>query len=612
MGLLKSAPKVTIYSPRTLFVGRPYDVEVWLACDETLDIEYVEARIEGHQGWSVGSGKSRTSRNEVLPTLVTRLMDTGTLPAGETRLRARFTLPEGTAPSHSLGPAFASLQMKVHVAIPWWPDGRYTFTLPVRLPPPASVDRQPRAFRSTGHRDDPDDKRLELSLASTTLVAGETVTGSCALFHVDDRKERELEIAIVPRLELLGWRARERDADALTVTFKLPAGSAGTNIPFRFSLPEHITPTFETLSHRLRYVLVASSGGFFRGKVELAVPITIIDASAAEMLPELAPAPRLADERVAQLFDELARHGWQRARTQREGDVAVERVVGGSTARMTYTYRGEAGTFLVSTLEPPSLGLDLVVTPASPVRHVFFEDVEVDISDWDRHHHVAARSPAQAIPFLKLVVPALRDTRELGTMIRWTDDALVFERAVATLDETQLGVIGATLAHVAAAFGQAMLDIPPPPDVSVDAPAWRELAHRFDGVAGMGDLSIDGTVERLPASLGLEWRDGRPRGIRVWVGDPDAAGAELRAISLDLARPREEILSTKSVEPLVEQVVAWPADIVELRIRDGVASAIWLLPDGRLPVVDPTRVFQLAESLRSALHSLAPGAGPYR
>ena len=38
----------------------------------------------------------------------------------------------------------------------------------------------------------------------------------------------------------------------------------------------------------------------------------------------------------------------------------------------------------------------------------------------------------------------------------------------------------------------------------------------------MGDLSIDGTLDQARVSLALEWRDGRPRGIRVSVGDPDA------------------------------------------------------------------------------------------
>jgi hypothetical protein len=612
VGLLKRAPKVVIFSPRTLLVGRPYDVEVVITAEEPLDIDFVDARIEGEQGWAVGSGKSRTSRRELFPQLAIRLAEASTLPAGETRLRARFTLPPGTPPSHDVRPAWAYLDLHVRVGIPWWPDGHYRFTLPVRIPPPAHIERVPRAFRSSS--DDPDDKRLELSLPSTTFIAGETVTGSCAVFHVDDRKEREVELALVPRLTLLGWRTRERDASALAVTIRVPAGAAGTNIPFQFKLPPTIAPTFETLTHQVRWLLVASTGSFFGGKAELAVPITIVDASAADVVAALAPPPRLADERVGQLFDQLAARdgGWQRARASRDGDVALEQELGPSTARITYTYRGEDGTFLVCTVEHPSLGLGLVVTPSSSIRHVFFEDIETDVADWDRRHLVAARAPAQVIPFLKQVVPVLQTAGELGTMVRWSDDAITFERQVGTLDAAQLGVIAATLAHVATVINGAAFDISPPPDVTLDELAWRNLAGRLDGASGMGDLSIDGSFDRARVSLGLERRDGRPHGIRVSVGDPDAAGADLRAIALDLAHPRAEILSTKNVEPIVEQVVAWPADVVQLRIADGVASALWLLPDGARPAVDADRVHQLVGELATMLAALAPGAGPYR
>lgn len=610
MALFKRAPKVDVYAPKTLFVGMSCVIEIVIEAGEALEIEYVDASVEGNQGWSVGSGKSRSTRCEIFPYLTIRLMDAGTLAAGETRLRATFSLPDGTAPSHQVSPAWATLELKVHVAIPWWPDGRYVHVLPVRIPPPPEIDRRPRAFRSAGG---PDDKRLELSLASTTYMAGETVSGSCAVFHVDDSKERELEISLVPHVELLGWRSRECVGEALTVSIRIPAGSAGANIPFQFQLPPTITPSFETLTHRMRWVMTATSGSFWSGKVGLALPFTIVDASAAESLPELAPPPRLADERVAHLFDRLvARDEWQRARVTRDGDVAVEKEVDSSTARMTYTYRGEDGTFLVSTVVQPALGLELVVTPSSSIRHVFFEDVEVDVGGWDRRHHVAARAPAQAIPFLQQVVPVLQGAGELGTMVRWTDDAITFEQQVAALDEDELTTIAATLVQVATAISRAAFHIAPPPDVTVDVAAWRDLAGRLDGAVGMGDLSIDGSLDQARVSLSLESRDGRPRGVRVSVGDPGAAGAELRAHSLYLANPREEILSTKSVESLVELVVAWPADVVELRIQDGVASALWLLPDGKLPVVDATRVRQLVESLRAALTALAPGAGPYR
>jgi hypothetical protein len=84
VALFKRAPDVRVFVPNTLFVGRPCVVEIVIESGEPLDVEYIDASIEGDQGWSVGSGKSRTTRRETYPYLTTRLRDAGTLAAGET------------------------------------------------------------------------------------------------------------------------------------------------------------------------------------------------------------------------------------------------------------------------------------------------------------------------------------------------------------------------------------------------------------------------------------------------------------------------------------------------------------------------------------------------
>ncbi len=607
MGILKRAPEVTIRAPRAVYVGRRCVVDVVIDARDDLEVEYIEARVDGEQGWAIGAGKSRVSEQATFPSLVTRIMEAGTLSAGVTERSATFLLPPGTPPSHELSPAWARLVLSVRVAIPWWPDGRYRFAVPVRLPPPP-VEHRPCIVRSTPADAAPDARRLELSLASRTFIAGERVTGSLAVYHLDDRKPREVELILVPRLDLLGRRTRERDADGFAVTFTLPAGSAGTDLPFGFTLPPTIAPGFQTLTHRLRWVLVARSGSFFGGKVELAVPVEIVDAAAAEAAPQPAAAPRLADKRIGEVLDAFAAaHGWQRV-----GDAAIERVAGDALLRITHSYRGETGTFLTSTVEFSSLGLELAVTPSSPIRHMFFEDIEVDVAEWDRRHHVVARSAEQAVSMLRLAVPALQQASALGTMVRWNDDAIVFERAIAGLDPTELAPIADTLAFTAAALAVAASAIEPPRGVTLDLSAWQELARGLDGRLGLGDLSIDGTLAGSPVSLGLEWHDGNPRGFRVSVGDPQRAGTDLRAISFTLATPSADALSQPAAEPLVEQLVAWPRDVVELRVHDGVASALLLLTDGTRPFADASRVRALADSLGATLAALAPSGGPYR
>jgi hypothetical protein len=167
-------PKVEIAAPAALFVGQPHAIEIVVTTEAETKIEHITARLIGEQGWSIGSGKSRVTRHIKFPELETQLAGPGVLAAGTTtRFATRFTLPWGTPPIHSRAPAWASLELRVHVSIPWRIDGRYRFPMVARLPPPPHVERTPMAIRSTSLAAPPDKPRIEVSLASTRLVAGE-------------------------------------------------------------------------------------------------------------------------------------------------------------------------------------------------------------------------------------------------------------------------------------------------------------------------------------------------------------------------------------------------------------------------------------------------------
>ena len=548
-------------------------------------------------------------------------MGPGVLTAGTTtRLAARFTLPPGTPPSHDMAPAYARMRFRVHISIPWRIDVRRRYDFAVRLPPPPVVERVPLAFRSTPVTAAPGTPRIEVGLASTRLIAGETLVGSLAVFHLGDRSEREVELTLVPTLTLKRGRARTRRGPTIGTTVTLPAGSAGTSIPFQLALPATMLPTFDTVTHALRWQLVARAGSFFGGTVEAAIPLEIVDASAAATTPRLVAAPRLADEQVASLFAAFAAgHGWHAAVPDADedahlaGQVAVERRVGDSVLRLAYAYRGAHGTFLVAHLDHPHLGLGLSVTPGSSLRHLFFRDLEIDIAAWDRAHVVVARTAAQTTPVLRAIVPALVRAERLGSLVRWTDDDLVFERAVSAVEPPELAAMGALLEHLALVIAAARPTITPPPGVRVDVPAWAALATWLEGALALGDLSIRGALEGAPVEVGLEWGpDDRATAVRAAVGDPGAATAELRAITLAFPRPAADVLGDPAGDRLVEQVTRWPAEIVDLRVEDGVASASLRLAPGAGPEVDAARVRELVLGLRAVLVALAPATGPYR
>lgn len=612
MGLLPSAPDVQVFAPTTWFVGQHAVIEIEVAAKEETKVDFIDVRGTGNQGWDIGAGEHRISQHAKYPELKARVMDAGVLPAGTSRFAARFELPEGCAPSHDLDPAFARFEVFVHVSIPWWIDGRYRFHVPVRVPPPRRIERTPLAVRSTPASAPADKPRLELSLASTRLIAGETLVGSCAVFHVDDRKPRELDVMLVPVLKLhRAGRVRERRAATYNISIPLPAGSAGTNIPFQFRLPDAMTPSFQTITHELHWHLVASYGSFFGGKEEVSLPLEIVDASAAATTARLQVAPRLADQRVLAAFEQFARpHGWvvTPGLDEDEGPT-LQRAHAGCELGISYAYRGKDGTFLVARLAHPSLGLGLAVTPSSSLRHVFFRDIEIDVAAWDRAHLVAARSPEQTIPFLREATPAvLAAIKAIGPLVRWDDDALVFERPIVSVEEPDLRRIATALAELATHITATRGAISTPPGVEVETTAFAELAQRWRGRFTPGDLSIDGVLDTAPVELGLAWDEaGKPYCIRASVGSPHDASEQARRVSLSLPRPAADALTVP--EHLVSQLVAWPADFRDLHVHDGVVGASLVL-DG--PRVDAARVRELVLALRAVLAAIDPAASPYR
>jgi hypothetical protein len=610
VGILPSAPDVQVFAPTTWFVGQTAVIEIEVNAKEQTKIDFIDVRGTGQQGWAIGAGENRVVQRANFPELMARVREAGVLPAGKSRYAARFQLPAGCAPSHDLDPAWARFEVFVHVSIPWWIDGRYRFHVPVRVPPPPRVERTPFAVRSTAATQPVGKPRLELALASTRLIVGETLVGSCAVFHVDDRKPRELDIMLVPMMKLhRGSRMRDRRAATYNISIPLPAGSAGTNIPFQFRLPDAMTPSFKTVTHELSWWLVASYGSFFGGKEEVSVPLEVVDASAAASTARLHVAPRLADERVTATFAQFATaNGWVTG--EGEDAPSIERTDDGSTIGIAYSYRGKDGTYLVARLSHPSLGIGLAVTPSSSLRHVFFRDIEIDLAAWDRAHLVAARSQEQAVPFLKQAAPpALVAIKAIGPLLRWDDDALVLERPIVSVEEADLARVATALAQLAFTIAGVRGAIQTPPGVTVDVAALEELAKRWRGRFTPGDLSIEGRLDNAPIDVGMQWdEDGKPYCLRASVGNPGDASEEARRTTLSMPRPAADALAANTPEHLVAQLTAWPDEFRDLHVHDGVVSASYICG----ATVDAAHMRALVEALRAALAALEPAVSPYR
>lgn len=615
MGLPKQ-PDVVVRTPTAVYVGERAVIEIVVEATKETKVEFIDVTIRGVQGWMRGAAETSYGQSATFPTLGKRIKDAGVLAVGSHPFSVAFTLPPGTAPSHQIRPASASLYVDVYVSIPWWPDGKYSFKLPTRLPPAATAQRTPVhvrvPFEVAG-----DEPRIEVALASTTLVAGETMVGSCAVFHLPDDKPRELDVSFEPQLTLrTGGRYYEMWGQGYRTTVALPAGSAGTAVPFRVGLPAEMTPSFTAVTHDVKWFVRLKIGSLFTTKLEARIPILLLDTRASAILPGLTAAPRLADERVLVVFDAYVKSTLRGDAPmtlvvdEREAfpdeQPAVIRAVGDAELRVGYAYRGTDGTFLVARVTYPPLGLGLSIRPSSAFRSLLSADIEVGVAEWDRVHRVDAREAAQAVPFLRSLVP----TPRIGDLVRWTDDEIVFERAVTTVSAENLADIVGALARLATSLELARASIVPPSDLTIDLDAWRSLAERLDSTLCVGDLSINGMLDTTAVDLGLEFDDrNRPIETRVTVGDTKLATERAREATLSLARPSAATPSDSTNERVVSMLSTWSPDIVKLELAQGVASASLPIDAGGC---DATRVRELVRNLQALLGALDDGTGPYR
>lgn len=618
MGLFTTPPRVTLDGPGDAIIGGRYQATVVVETTEDIPVEYIDVLLRGIAGWRVSQGKTSVSNWLLSPDHKVRVYTPAgapNLPRGEHRFPIDLGIPTDLAPSHAHSPAASTLTLTVRVAIPWKLDPRTNFVLRARPAPPASVRRDPIAVRSTATDAAAKVPRIELSAASATVVAGESIAVSCALFNIDDREPVPVKVVLTRHLGLYGRGDRQREHEVWRNVATFPAGCAGEGMTFEVPTAASWTPTFVSPTHGVRWTLDVTMGSLLGGRRRASLPFELLDPAARAAAAPMGEAPLLGDERTRLLFQTAAARatGWR----EDEPDEALGEAAAARTeqddvvARVAHLESRATGGLLVTEIQPPELGLQLHVTPGSTVRHLFWRDIEIGDDVWDEAFVVRARAPAQAVAFLRGAAPALQSARALGTLVRVDDHGARFERPIAGVTTEIVRTAMDEARALARVVGQARLAIPAPDDVAVDVPAWRELARTLGGDLGLGNLRIDGALDGAPVRLWLRWTDeGALRDLRAEVGDA-AMASPLR---LELATPATQALDAAVPPALTELLLRWPDDHVALAIERGVVAASLRLgaaTDGR-PRADADAALALVRRLRGLLAALAPGAGPFR
>jgi hypothetical protein len=584
---MRSRPKVKTYlRPAIAAPGSALDVEVVLTSASETPIDFVELKLEGRE--SVQFGKYGAShvflRQKVLH-------GARTLGVGDHRLGGRFELPPGLMPSYRGSAANVLYALDVHVSIPWWPDRRQRFMIPV-APRPAQFPPTPHTFLSTLEGPKGTAPFLEVALDSTTLEIGGELAGAVSVSNTRRTQVRGVDLFLVgteratqgygsTEARRVRWRLLERPPEE------------GSPVPFRVALGRGIGIGLIGSLFELTWHLEAIADVVWGFDAKLIMPVTLVPpatVTAGSKDPRRWVAP-VGRERRALTWATVAEKLGLANDAEQERMTAT---LGAIDLAITLQDRGAEGLHALATLRWPDLGLDLQVEPRS-LTDLFVREVDLGPSEAARRVTVRAREDAQARAVLGDATDALAAVKEVHL-----DDAggtLAAPGGAPTVPQLEAFVTAALAATRALAFGVAR--VPPPQAMATCVAAWEAFAQSH------GARLVVGAMRIRDVRLGTEVGEI----VTLWRGAGEIEGTAVRvAMSPPLDAPLD--LDSPALSQEARDLArAITADARGVRLGPDALEALVAGPLEDLASVEPLleRLAMLARAVRGA-----PAAGPYR
>jgi len=585
---MRGRPSVKTYlRPAVAVPGKPLQVEVVLTSRSDTPIDYVETKLVGTAWMQLGRYGSSLRVLEQCARHEPR-----TLTKGEHRFASRFDLPEGVPPTYRGGVAWVDYTLAVHASIPWWPDKRQSFALPVG---PAARDGgpTPQSFVSSLEGPRGSTPFLELALESTTLEIGGVLAGAVSTSNTQNATIRALDLVLVA-VEASAQSSFTYDAPRHRWRIFDGQPSEGQAVPFRIALPRNLQVGFAIPIFEVRWALDVVAEVVWGRDATLRAPVTLVPGRITRPEKEtarwVAPVGR---ERRAITWSTVAdRHGMVNDATEERMSASL----GGAALVVSTQHRGAAGLHWVATVKWTPLGIDLHAEPRSWTD--VFTANRFDLGDGRGASKFSARA-REATQGL-----AVLDGRTLDAIARFDevtvndDGAMLASRARAeTLPQLDAFVRDAIVAAQALALGIAR--VPPPQVMEAHLAAWQAFASRVGGQLQVGSMKITST------SFGPE-----PVEIEtLWAGPGQVVGTTVRVL---LSPPLEEELDLGSPATSAEsRKLATAIKVGASRVRLG-PSALEALLDG--PLADPSTIEPLLGNLNDLARSIrgVSRAGPFR
>ncbi len=471
--------------------------------------DFTALRLVGTERVLVGDGKGAYISTFDVMRLEVREKER-VLTKGVHKRRYVFDLPTNAPPSLTGPRCVVHYVFNVHVSVPWWPDRRASFVLPVEVLPQSDGDGTPRIVSSSNG---PTAGRvyLEASIDRDVLEPGGTVAGAVSVANVAAQRIRRVTVAVVASEQVTRPAAYTYEAQRYGITLVQGAPPETDPLTFSLRLPPDIVPSMAASSFRWRWHLEVRAVIAFSDDVVVRVPLTIVrtpDGTKPRAPGRYFPVGR---DRFARVWQEVA----VRMGMSLDPDGATLRATSGRTSlALRRVYDGNAYRLRLD-FTWPSLGVDLQVTErewgfltpaelANPLD-LLGTSYKSEHSTANARFVMRSREHAQLAVILGPdVLKALVDFSHVSL----TDTGGQMSVGIAGTNTTSLEGWCRVALALLQRWDWIGRNVPAPKHMERSVPAWGAFADMTGGKLEIGSMSIrDGSIGVDRFSVETHWQD---------------------------------------------------------------------------------------------------------
>jgi len=480
--------------------GERFEVELVLDSKSDTPTDFTSLRLTGTERAVIGDGKGAYYSSFDILRLEVRESER-VLTKGVHKKRYIFDIPPNAPPSITGPRCVVHYVFQLHASVPWWPDRRASFVLPVEAQPTSEVGGTPRIV-SSSNGPSAGQIYIEASIDRDVLEPNGTLTGAVSVANTAAHRIRRVTVALVASEHVKKPAEYVYEAQRFGIT--LVEGSPPETDPVAFAIrvPPHVAPTLTASSFRWRWHLEVRAVIAFRDDVVMRVPITIVRTP--DGTPPRAPGRYfpVGRDRFARVWQEVA----MRMGMSLDADGATLRATSGrSSLALRRVYDGNAYRLRLD-FSWPALGIDMRVSEREwGPMNLLGNHWSSDHSTANARFDMRAREHAQLATILdRDMLKALVDFSHVFL----SDSGGQMSVGIAGTNTGALEGWCRTALTLLRRWDWVSQNVVAPKLMATSLPAWRAFAEATGGKLEVGSMSVrDGAIGVDRFSLETHWRD---------------------------------------------------------------------------------------------------------